>query len=464
MTPPLNQALSLNSLYPGLPARLAAMAHQARPTDLLSLCLPLEHWPAACPSGPGSLAWQRPDDRWLALGSACSVKSDGPGRFVALNAAWQGLHEHWRRGGDTGLEEALPLAHLGFAFHDHGSSQSLPNARLQVPALLVRERAGRRGLVLSCPAQGLAQALGQWEELWQKLWQPAPAQPAPLFTRAPSQLADQAFVARTRAALAAIGAGQLDKVVLSRRIRLLAEGAFDPRQVFAALATQQTGATVFAVGHATGTFLGATPERLLTLHHGHLETEALAGTGWGDDQTALASDKNQREHGWVAEAIRQHLAPLCQELHSAPAEVLQLPASQGKGLSHLRTPFRGRVQSAVSLLDLAARLHPTPAVGGWPAPAARQWLQDHGEERTCWYSGGLGWVDPTGNGTIAVPLRCANLQGREAELQAGAGIVAGSDPAQELAETEAKLSVMLAALTSPLAPALAKTSPRTGTR
>lgn len=98
------------------------------------------------------------------------------------------------------------------------------------------------------------------------------------------------------------------------------------------------------------------------------------------------------------------------------------------------------------MFDLVAGLHPTPAVGGAPSGAARQWLRSHGDRRGAWYTGGIGWIDRDGDGEVVVALYCARIKGRQAELFAGTGIVAGSHPAQELAKTEAKLSVIAAAL------------------
>jgi isochorismate synthase EntC len=100
----------------------------------------------------------------------------------------------------------------------------------------------------------------------------------------------------------------------------------------------------------------------------------------------------------------------------------------------------------VTLFELLRALHPTPAVGGFPEPAALAWLAAHGERRAAWYSGGIGSLAPDGDGEIAVPLRSALLHGQWIELQAGAGIVDGSDPSQELAETEAKFATLLDAL------------------
>ncbi|HRF74871.1 MAG TPA: chorismate-binding protein, partial [Accumulibacter sp.] len=138
------------------------------------------------------------------------------------------------------------------------------------------------------------------------------------------------------------------------------------------------------------------------------------------------------------------------------AEIMQLGE-----LQHLRTRITGRLRAGVGLFDLVAGLHPTPAVGGSPGSAARQWLRRHGDRRGAWYTGGVGWIDRDGDGEVVVALRCARIKGRAAELFAGAGIVAGSDPTQELAETEAKLSVISAELRRPRRVASRQT-PRSG--
>ena len=119
------------------------------------------------------------------------------------------------------------------------------------------------------------------------------------------------------------------------------------------------------------------------------------------------------------------------------------PAGQ---LRHWRSSIVGTARPGSSLFDLVRALHPTPAVGGFPSAAAQSWLAAHGEQRHAWYSGGFGILSPEGDGEFSVALRSALLDGNRALLQAGAGIVAGSDPVQELAEIEAKLGTLLAAL------------------
>jgi len=182
---------------------------------------------------------------------------------------------------------------------------------------------------------------------------------------------------------------------------------------------------------------------LVSLRGAQVVSEALAGTAW--DRASLDSlgdAKNLREHRLVLNAIVHALEAACsfQEIPAHPS-VRQL-----RDLFHLRSVLRGVVRPGGTLLNLVERLQPTPAVGGSPTRRAQEWLAHHGESRPAWYSGGTGWLGMDGDGDFAVALRCAWLTGNQADLYAGAGIVAGSEPATELAEIEAKLGVMLAAL------------------
>jgi isochorismate synthase len=198
--------------------------------------------------------------------------------------------------------------------------------------------------------------------------------------------------------------------------------------------------TIYAIGTSRGFFCGATPERLVALRNDEVHTDALAGTAWAG--TSLAVEKNFREQRLVVESIRRALAPLCSTINVPETpEVMRL-----RDLQHLHTPIVGRTHPGVGLFDLLSRLHPTPAVGGWPRRAACDWLRRHDEQRPGWYAGGFGWIDRNGNGEVAVALRCGLLAAGCMELSAGAGIVTGSNADAEYEETDIKLQTMLAAL------------------
>ena len=143
-----------------------------------------------------------------------------------------------------------------------------------------------------------------------------------------------------------------------------------------------------------------------------------------------------------AGAVCEALSPFC----VAPP-IAATPRKHVAGqLMHLRSRVTAVTRPETTLFELVRALHPTPAIGGFPPHAAQAWLAAHGEQRAGWYSGGLGILTPDGNGEFSVALRSALISGQTAELQAGAGIVDGSDPQLELAETEAKLGTLLAAL------------------
>ena len=155
------------------------------------------------------------------------------------------------------------------------------------------------------------------------------------------------------------------------------------------------------------------------------------------------SVKEAEEHRLLVEAVVAALAPVCAEPPIAgEPDVVRFPT-----VSHLATRVSGVLRRpAPSALALAGLLHPTPAVGGLPRSEALATIADlEGFDRGL-YAGPVGWVDANGDGEWAVALRGAQLDGPRARLVAGAGIVAGSDPEAEWAETEAKLRPMLAAV------------------
>jgi isochorismate synthase EntC len=217
--------------------------------------------------------------------------------------------------------------------------------------------------------------------------------------------------------------------------------------VLSQLLAQQPSCVVYAYGNGQHSFVGATPERLVRLVGKHVEADALAGTSW-PGSLALSEPKNRHEQALVVQAVCAALAPFC-----ATNPVAEPAQEHAAGqLRHLRSRVAATVRPGTTLFELVRALHPTPAIGGFPVGAAQAWLAEHHEQRTGWYSGGIGLLSPDGDGEFSVALRSALLAGNTAELQAGAGIVAGSDAPHELAETTAKLGTLLAALMPPITP------------
>jgi menaquinone-specific isochorismate synthase len=245
------------------------------------------------------------------------------------------------------------------------------------------------------------------------------------------------------AALHAIECGELEKVVLAREVVIEADHPFPRRDVLHRLVASQPGCFV----HAAGALVGASPELLVARAGRTVTSRPLAGTAPRavDDSTLASSGKDRHEHAVVADAVVDTLAASCDDVRVSEPELVRFA-----DVTHLATTVQGRLRDpAPSALDLARRLSPTPAVAGTPRDGALAFIDAiEGFDRVC-YAGPVGWVDAEGDGEWAVALRGATLERRRARLVAGAGIVAGSDPDAEWAETEAKLAPMLRVLVTP---------------
>lgn len=267
-----------------------------------------------------------------------------------------------------------------------------------------------------------------------------------------SQISNANFENSVTAALERIGAGAFEKIVLARAIELQADRPWQPLDALNRLRERFSGCFTFSYGGGAGrSFIGATPERLLQIRRGRLLTEAIAGsaprgaTAREDAKYArglLESEKDLHEHACVRDSILRRLAN-CGVEGRAESEPQLLPLAN---VQHLRTGISAEVSPEVHLLDVVAELHPTPAVGGTPREAAVPEIADlEGFDRGL-FAGAIGWFNHLNDGEMIVGIRSALIEGQSARLYAGAGIVEGSDPARELAETEIKLSAMLGAL------------------
>ncbi len=241
------------------------------------------------------------------------------------------------------------------------------------------------------------------------------------------------------AAVDRIRAGHLSKVVLARDLLATADAPIDTRVLLRRLTDRFPTCYTFACAG----LVGATPELLVRRMGGHVESLVLAGTiahdaGADSAQTLFASAKDREEHAYAADMVRDALAPLCREL-TMPEEPELLRLAN---LIHLATPVRGHLGERRSVLDVVAALHPTPAVGGTPTGTALEAIRELELMERGRYAGPVGWTDARGDGEWGIALRCAQVEGNRARLYAGGGIVAGSDPAAELAETQTKFRAM----------------------
>jgi salicylate biosynthesis isochorismate synthase/menaquinone-specific isochorismate synthase len=256
------------------------------------------------------------------------------------------------------------------------------------------------------------------------------------------------FEAAVARAVERIRAGELTKVVLAREVRVHASEPADPAAVFGVLREVFPACYCFLVGTPELAFLGASPELLVRRDGLRAQTVALAGTTRRSADPAVdqhlgeqlvRSAKNREEQAIVARRIERALGPL--SLWVAATEEPALVRVHN--VQHLATPIRAQLREPRSVLELAGRLHPTPAVGGEPWERAAPLIPAlEGLDRG-WYAGPVGWTDLEEDGELCVALRCALLRGPVAHLYAGNGIVRDSVPADELAETEMKLGALL---------------------
>jgi isochorismate synthase len=421
------------------------------------------------------LGSRRPGDRWFCmeqpdrdgyavcgLGVAAGVEADGSRRFADVAEACRGYATRTfadEPGQDPDRPAGSgPVFLGGFAFaHEGGRAPewgSLAPAQLVMPEVSFARGRGEARMTVTVavdPDGRVEELLDGARERVASLW-PAPM---PLLDHDPgarSKVAGSAPAAHyeeaVQRAVERIRAGDLDKVVLAREVRVHAPGPIDPAPILDALRDAFPGCYCYCVGTPELALVGASPELLVRRDGERAQTVALAGTTRRSADPAvddhlgeqlLRSDKDRREQAIVTARIERALDPVSLWVAAADEPVLV----KVQNVQHLATPIRAQLADPVPVLELAGRLHPTPAVGGEPNAAAQPLIPAlEGLDRG-WYAGAVGWTDLAEDGELCVALRCALIRDDLARLYAGCGIVADSEPAAELAETEVKLQALL---------------------
>ncbi len=399
-----------------------------RRTPLLTL-LPAE----------GALAWVRRGEGLVGWGQADRLEVTGPHALAQAAAWWADRCARTPAEDPLGVPGSGPVVFASIAF-DPTAGTSV----FVVPEVVVGRRDGQTWVTVTGEADDDRAVV-----------ETSPQDAATSIGRlayADGALDPVTWCGAVAAAVRRIDAGELDKVVLARDLLVTADRPLDPRRLLLRLAQRFPDTWTFAVEG----LLGATPELLLRRTGRHLDARVLAGTaprgaGADDDRLAAAlaeSAKDHAEHAYAVTSLADALRPFVEGLHvpEHPA-VLTLP-----NVRHLASDVHGRQRDGddTGLLELVGAVHPTAAVCGSPTPtAARVIAELEGMDRGR-YAGPVGWLDARGDGEFGLALRCAELTGaeggRQARLFAGCGIVSGSDPIAELAETQAKLAAFQTAL------------------
>lgn len=376
------------------------------------------------------------------LGTAVRISASGSGRFKSLEQQLATL---------PSLVSGARLT-VGFSFNPNGPSSpewdGFGSLDVVLPeATVIREGNGHRLIVAVAPGAEPASivktlaGLSPWD---------APPPPDPgvhTVESVPSTVEWQTEVAE---AVGAIRGGSFEKVVLARSVRVQSERATDPFDLVYHLGAANPSGYIYAVAVGESSFVGASPELLLAQKDREIRVNPLAGSarrGKGEDDAAvgdqlLASEKNRGEHAIVVDDLVTRLGELTTDLSHSDEPSLRRMAT----VQHLSTDITATLRDDVSTFDVLASIHPTPAVGGMPRTSALAFIDKAEGMDRGWYSGGVGWIEPTGGAMVTLALRCALLNGSTSRLYAGNGIVAESDPAAELEETRLKFQPLLTLL------------------
>jgi len=261
-----------------------------------------------------------------------------------------------------------------------------------------------------------------------------------------------AWTVAVESAAARLRAGDAAKVVLAREVLARGDGVVSAAMVARSLRAAYPSCFTYLITGADGTaFAGASPELLVRRSADRAFSQPMAGsvargaTDAEDERLARQleeSAKDKVEHRVVSDFVVEALRPFARSVSAPRPEVVRFT-----NIQHLATSVTAELISPpADVLQLAAALHPTPAVGGWPRAAADRLIDElEGMERG-WYAGAVGWIDSHGDGEFAVALRCGLLWEDGARLYAGVGVMPDSDPARELEETELKFKALLTAL------------------
>ena len=407
--------------------------------------------------------WEKPDHNIGLCGGESLLKltAEGPSRFEQLSR----MIQTWQNRSFTYPDDLpdQPLFVGGFSFFDEFQDDrwsDFHNGFFTVPAWLYF-RKGDKGfttinlLVTSASQRNEIehQITLRLRQFFNNLENDQEATDSYQLSLSNPVIADQPelWKAKVGEITEKIKAGEFEKVVLARSLRIKTNEQPDPAELLQSLKEKYPNCYQFWIQPGKGkSFFGSTPERLAAFHNGHIVTESLAGSISRDADekrdadlaTQLSSsEKDLLEHRFVVDAITERLKKFTVQLY-APDEprILRYPNVQ-----HLYTPITGQMKDGVNPLELISNLHPTPAVGGLPRESALNLIRRLESFERGWYAGPVGWLDRSGNGEFSVAIRSALLEDNNAEIYAGCGVVADSDPQAEWEETELKLIPLLTA-------------------
>ena len=378
------------------------------------------------------VAWVRGGDGLVGWGVFATTAVSGPNRFADARHWWQEQLSKFQVNDSVHANGTGPILFTSFSFSPEDSSV------LIIPEVVVGLRNGKSWItwIGDFPQPSLPKITPTYAKnsmKWQKEFD-----------------VDDQWKTRVSQAVSRIQAGEVDKVVLAREINVSAESVIDSRKVLHKLSIEYPSTWNFTILN----LVGATPELLMRLTHGMITSRVLAGTisKTGNDEKDLAlaaslarSSKDLEEHEYAVRSVADAIAPFCKSTNVPESPfVLHLA-----NVMHLATDVTGALVETLNKVDsfsVLEKLHPSAAVCGTPTNKASALINEIEGLARGRYAGPVGWIDASGDGELGIALRCGQIQGNSIRLFAGCGIVAGSDPERELAESQAKFAPMKSAL------------------
>jgi menaquinone-specific isochorismate synthase len=383
------------------------------------------------PDAP-ALSWVRGGDGLIGWGEYASIRVTGRNRFDEVRNWWHKQLEGFAiantlQGSGTG-----PVLFTSFSFDRNEESVAL------IPKVIIGKKGDKSWITWI--GDGPQPTLNEI----------SPATTDAKFSWSPGTLTEEEWKNRVALAIAKIDSGAIEKVVLARDLLATTDSAIDSPAILRRLAENYPATWVFSVAG----LIGATPELLLRLSRGMVTSRVLAGTipKTGDDAKDLAlaaslarSSKDLEEHEFAVRSVAEALEPFCSSTNVPDAPfVLHLA-----NVMHLATDVTGAIiesKENVDAFSLLKSLHPSAAVCGTPRNKAFDVIEEIEGMNRGRYAGPVGWIDARGDGELGIALRSGQVKENEIRIYAGCGIVAGSNPEIEVAESNAKFAAMRSAL------------------
>jgi len=408
------------------------------------------------------LFWQDPEKEIVIAGLGKALKLQVPAdsnRFNSMEANWAKIRESAVTTGLSDIIATGPLLFGGFSFDPNKSDSRLwehfGDNLFYIPSLMLSVVKGQAYVTTNtlCTPGDKGELLIEQINDWDKLVSGKNIELPDNKVQSQTEIHPEAWKDTVAQAVQELKDTDtdMDKIVLARELRVACTGRIHSETVLNQMQQEQPKSYIFSLESESDCFIGATPERLVKKQGSEMLSTCLAGSiarGKTEAEDTLLGnellldEKNLMEHQYVVSMITGALETVC--------EKLLVPRQPGlmknRHIQHLYTPVTGTCDRDVSMFQVVDKLHPTPAMGGLPKEKAVSRIREIEELERGFYAGPIGWIDSYGNGEFAVGIRSGLLQGNEASLFAGCGVVADSIPESEYRETSIKFNPMLSAL------------------